>query len=67
MKIICSATVNNFIERDKLRDTVRQLGVEPLAAKDMVYLEYEGDSSQIEKLVRLFEQYNRHSVTISDS
>lgn len=66
MKIICDATLNNFSERNELRDSIRKLGVEPLAIKDMVYLEYEGETSKAEKLIQLFEKYSRHHVSISN-
>lgn len=67
MHIICSASLDNFNQRNNLCESVKELGGMPLVAKTMVCLEYEGKKSKVEKFIQLFEKYKRHNIHILDS
>lgn len=64
MQIICTATVDNLLQRELLCEKIEQLGIVPVKARDMVYVEYNGvKTPTIEKLIRLFEDQHRHGIS----
>lgn len=67
MRIICTAVLDNDMQKDNLAQCVRILGGVPTVNRSTVCVEYDGSPSKAEKFIKLFEQFSRHEIkTITD-
>lgn len=63
MCIICSAIVEDNIDRQFLCDYIEALGGEPNVSGNTVCVEYNGKAEDAEQFARLFEQYDVHGIS----
>lgn len=62
MMVYCEAIVENPQQKEHLCELVEALGGKPITKQDKVEMEFDGESSDGEQFVRLFEQYSRHTI-----
>ena len=62
MRVICTALVENEMQKSNLCECVKILGGKPTISRDNVTVEYEGPTNIANKFVELFEQYAVHSI-----
>lgn len=62
MRVICTALVENEMQKSNLCDCVEILGGKPTISGDTVTVEYEGPTDIANKFVELFEQYVVHGI-----
>lgn len=60
MKVICTAVVDNPLQKENLCQCIEILGGVPTVCNDTVCVEYEGYNT--EKFIELFEHYTRHEI-----
>lgn len=59
-KCICTAVIDNPVQRDNLCQCIEILGGKPTESGDTISVEYEGPNT--EKFIELFENYTRHEI-----
>ena len=64
MRIICTASVENEMQKSNLCECVEILGGKPTISGDTVTVEYEGPTNTANKFSELFEQYVTHGISI---
>lgn len=63
MCIICTAVVEDNIDREFLCDCVEALGGKPNVSGNTVCVEYNGEDEDAKQFARLFEQYEVHGIS----
>ena len=63
MRIICTALVENEMQKSNLCECVEILGGKPTTSGDTVTVEYEGPTDTANKFMELFEQYAVHDIS----
>lgn len=63
MRVICTAVVNDGLQRQNLIECTKIIGVKPQVSGFSVCAEYEGSSSVCDKLVELYAQYPFHGIS----
>lgn len=63
MRVICSAVVEEDLQRKNLCECVKILGGQPEISGNTVSVEYEGPARSVSKFAGLFEQFPFHGVT----
>lgn len=63
MRIICSAVVEEDLQRKNLCECVKILGGKPDVSGNTVCVEYEGSTTAIAKFIELFDQFPFHGIT----
>ena len=64
MHVICTAVLDNLLQRENLCQCIEIVGGVPIVARNTVCVEYSGDDQVAEKLIELFEQYCRHEIKV---
>ena len=64
MHVICTAVVENPLQRENLCQCINIVGGVPAISRETVCVDYTGNDQEAEKFVEIFEQYCRHEIKI---
>lgn len=62
----CDATIDNPLQRDNLIQCINIIGATPTVHGETVYVSVSDNEDIIDKMIRLFEQFHRHSIRVFD-
>ena len=64
MRVSCSATIEEQLQRENLVQCANIIGVSPVILGDTVFADYDGDVKTADKLMELFQQFPFHGISV---
>ena len=64
MRVTCSATIEEQLQRENLVQCANIIGVSPVILGDTVFADYDGDVKTADKLMELFQQFPFHGISV---